>query len=365
MGLLRLSLAFAVVLTHLNLSHRFMISGGDAVKVFFVISGFYMAMILTTKYQATADGLKKFATNRFLRLYPPYIFILLLTVIWHVVCEFATGGGTPSPMLLKLTHELPTWQAAIAWIVNLGLVGTDLPSLFHWTPSTGLEFLSEKPHDNHGNHYWLGFSVWVRQAWSVGAEIWFYLTAPLLASLSPKRFAKIWIGLVLFTVVFQFYFPRSAYFFWPALLSFFATGMLAFFAYKQFDIPKVTCSFSKWIKALVYLLPLGWVLFLPLLGMRLLPLFVYLLTALWTPFLFSVSKNSRIDRFLGDLSYGVYLNHLLVISVVTIGLKRFSISEQLLIPLVLVGTTLAAMFVLWWIERPIDRIRQRIAAAAK
>ena len=52
MGLLRFCLALAVVAahTHQRLFPFQMISGFYAVKVFFVISGFYMALILNEKY---------------------------------------------------------------------------------------------------------------------------------------------------------------------------------------------------------------------------------------------------------------------------------------------------------------------------
>jgi len=42
-----------------------MINGHDAVHVFFVISGFYMAMILRRKYGISRQGLRDFALNRF------------------------------------------------------------------------------------------------------------------------------------------------------------------------------------------------------------------------------------------------------------------------------------------------------------
>ena len=53
MGLLRLWLAFSVVLMHSHSFYGFTGIGGYAVPAFFVMSGFYMNLILTTKYRGT------------------------------------------------------------------------------------------------------------------------------------------------------------------------------------------------------------------------------------------------------------------------------------------------------------------------
>jgi hypothetical protein len=76
MGLIRVLLALAVVDFHavrfassphfLNLPW---INGGVAVQSFFVISGFYMALILSGKY--AGRGVFVFYRARFLRLYSP------------------------------------------------------------------------------------------------------------------------------------------------------------------------------------------------------------------------------------------------------------------------------------------------------
>jgi peptidoglycan/LPS O-acetylase OafA/YrhL len=61
------------------------------------------------------------------------------------------------------------------------------------------------------------------------------------------------------------------------------------------------------------------VLFFPLIiGFGFWPAHVTLYAAIWLsiPFLFMASKRSHVDRFLGELSYPLYISHLLVISVV-------------------------------------------------
>ena len=71
LGIIRFLLAMAVVLSHIgsvmgeiifSLPH-----GIIAVELFFIISGFYMALILSGKYSAPGK-VKLFYLNRFLRL---------------------------------------------------------------------------------------------------------------------------------------------------------------------------------------------------------------------------------------------------------------------------------------------------------
>ena len=77
-----LVLAMAVVLYHLGINDLAgfpLISGRAAVFSFFVISGFYMAMVLKTRYTEQALGPKYvriFYLSRFLRLYPIYAVVL-------------------------------------------------------------------------------------------------------------------------------------------------------------------------------------------------------------------------------------------------------------------------------------------------
>ena len=67
MGIIRLLLALAVLLAHVENAPAFLlrfIPGSLAVQCFYIISGFYMALVLNGKYSSKRD----FYFNRFLRL---------------------------------------------------------------------------------------------------------------------------------------------------------------------------------------------------------------------------------------------------------------------------------------------------------
>src|SRR3954451_14766869 len=76
MGSLRLYLALSVVLAHFGIPLGFPTSD-VAVQSFFVISGFYMALVLNEKYGPGCYWL--FISNRLLRLWPTYAVVLVLS----------------------------------------------------------------------------------------------------------------------------------------------------------------------------------------------------------------------------------------------------------------------------------------------
>jgi peptidoglycan/LPS O-acetylase OafA/YrhL len=83
---------------------------------------------------------------------------------------------------------------------------------------------------------------------------------------------------------------------------------------------------------------------------------IYVAIALALPFVFHAFKDVAIDRWLGDLSYPIYLTHLVVVGLV--------LTFEPPLPMwVAFGATLAmstALLIL--IDQPVDRWRQRRAA---
>ena len=93
MGTLRFLLALTVAYGHLATPMGF--PGSDtAVQCFFVISGFYMSLVLNGKYGPGTYWL--FVSNRILRLWPSYLIVLLLSLIvatnWHDAAALDPAG---------------------------------------------------------------------------------------------------------------------------------------------------------------------------------------------------------------------------------------------------------------------------------
>ena len=72
LGTWRAFLAFLVAISHLWAG---MVDGPAAYAVwgFFVLSGYLMTLVLTTRYGTTPGGLRQFALNRLLRIYPSFL----------------------------------------------------------------------------------------------------------------------------------------------------------------------------------------------------------------------------------------------------------------------------------------------------
>src|SRR5271167_3269585 len=87
MGLLRFCLALSIVAIHTRQLFPFKLIGSFyALKVFFVISGFFLALILNEKYLLKKDSYKLFITNRILRIYPLYLIVFFMSLIMYILC---------------------------------------------------------------------------------------------------------------------------------------------------------------------------------------------------------------------------------------------------------------------------------------
>src|ERR1700722_2221241 len=85
MGLLRFMLAACVIAGHSSpIAGLPLLDAGLAVKTFFMISGFYMTLILTSKYHAERGGYWLFISNRFLRIYPSYLVVLAVSGLMYM-----------------------------------------------------------------------------------------------------------------------------------------------------------------------------------------------------------------------------------------------------------------------------------------
>ncbi len=185
MGSIRTLLALAVVFGHADL---YLFTGGMlAVQLFYVISGYLMSLILLSK---NYDSLRAFYTNRFLRLFPIYWVVAILTGCVYLVLS------TPSSQAFWLVYK--SLGADSLWLIltNIFLFGQD------WIMFTGVEngdFVLTSNFRNSEVPVWRGLLV--PQAWTLGVELSFYLIAPFI--LRDKRR---WILLLAASLLLRVYF---------------------------------------------------------------------------------------------------------------------------------------------------------------
>jgi peptidoglycan/LPS O-acetylase OafA/YrhL len=348
MGTLRLLLAASVIAAHAGpILGTMMVPGNYAVETFFMISGFYMSLILNSKYLGKGSRWK-FYSNRFVRLYPTYLIVACATWSWFFFVWFWLGR-VPGNSWMAIYPQLSA--SAIVGIIfsNWTMVGLDIPSLYHFSPDQGLlPFHYYDPTTAPDGAIWFGDMRTIGQAWSVGLEIWFYFLAPFLTRL-PSFFLVLLACLSCLLKAYLEWKGILTYFFFPAQLWYFIVGMIGqrvWSTYKnQIESMSWTRHIVGFVAALTLLFP-----FWPVPGQRWI---YYAIIATSLPLLFGSTRKIGWDRWVGNLSYPVYMTHMLVLSIITATLKMGHPT------LVLSVTLITSIFILKWVEEPLDQWRQR------
>lgn len=342
MGLIRVALALAVLLSHLPPATFKFIGGGTAVQGFFVISGFYMALVLDGKY---ADR-QLFYSNRLLRLFPAYFAMMTLAAITLFVFN---ASATASQDTFAKAYGHPV-TAALMIFENLALIGQDLLYWFRLPGDGAIVFdPMGAPPTEESPVAWQ--ALLVPQSWSLSLELCFYALVPFLARLNWAWLAALCVTSIglrfaghLLPVDFGLWQGR----FFPTVFFLFLLGMLAHRA-----LPLAERS-PKWIGWVAGITLLSLIVFLPALkpDPELGRWLVYFAIAIATPFIFNVSRHLSGDRWIGDLSYPIYLSHLVVIGVVL----TFSLPQP--VWLAIGGTLAFSVLLMVLVDMPVDRWRQ-------
>jgi peptidoglycan/LPS O-acetylase OafA/YrhL len=345
-GLIRLLLAESVVMAH---SYDFfgyqLLDPVKAVEMFFIISGFYMAMILDGKY----SSYWLFIKNRFLRLYPIYITIAILTIAISTLSFFILGDWFKLSTFIEQFHSFRVGGYAFLVLTNLTMFFQDV-TVFAGLPEIGKLFFV-----NGVNTATIPIQrlLLIPPAWTLGLEWLFYLIVPFIA-----KKTRIVILLIISSLLLRVFLASAGltgdpwgYRFFPAELYLFCGGILAYDFFKKY---KKTLNLK--IAKIITIVFIVYVLVFNFLPIPAIALYVIFISAL--PFIFLYSKSFKIDRKIGELSYPVYLAHILIFSC----LEKIGIFSHLAngIKLALLSSAVIifSVFLIKYIQEPIDRIRE-------
>lgn len=339
MGLLRFVLALSVITAHLP--GLFFIRGtvGDvSVQAFYMISGFYIAMILNGKYANKAE----FWRNRLLRLFPAYLAVLLFSIL----VKIWISSGLSEWLSPAFEMSARSWLFLV--VSNLTLVGQD----WIFFTAAGSSFLP---------------LIVVPQAWSLSVEITFYAVAPfLLRPFRPKLIAGIVLGTVVARLSFAHFGMMNdpwSYRFFPLEIGTFLAGSLAWAFYESMKthlarVPEVAgCALT--------VITLGFAISyyaLPIDEMAK-RLFFLLILFFSLPLMFSLTKDVKLDKAIGDLSYPVYLCHFVVIELLAYWWGTTAMTQWQMAGAILASVGLA-WIIFFLIERPGERFRQSLNRTA-
>jgi peptidoglycan/LPS O-acetylase OafA/YrhL len=142
MGVLRLFLALSVVDYHgRNLLGFPLLMPDLSVQAFYMISGFYMALVLHEKYQPGKATYFDFISNRFLRIFPSYFLVLLLTIALLLTCVWYYGRSIGPYILWSQNWAQLDWSAKFFLVLShLGLFGQDAYPFLGLNAQGGLRF---------------------------------------------------------------------------------------------------------------------------------------------------------------------------------------------------------------------------------
>ncbi|HEY2186578.1 MAG TPA: acyltransferase [Xanthobacteraceae bacterium] len=369
MGALRFILAMSVAYGHAGDFLGFpLIPGDTAVQCFYAVSGFYMALVLNEKYRAESSSYYLFISNRFARLFPAYAAVLCITLV---------VGALASPELpfISRWHSLTAldwWSATFLIGSQILMWGQDL--YFYLTLKAGaLVFWP----DFHTAPEPIVPLLVIPQGWTLGLEFSFYLIAPFLV----RRSSVLIVTVLAASVVLRLFLQLAGYAgdpwsyrFFPSELAVFLLGALGYRVYaaarmERSDIRERPPRIAHAQSGVLHSGPVQ-MFFLAVVCVgaallinrwngltRVASVTFFMLAVLAIPFLFRASRNWGFDRLLGELSYPIYICHILVIWCL----------DRMLVwgPSYVRGfTILAAVIALssalyWLIDRPIDAWRQR------
>jgi peptidoglycan/LPS O-acetylase OafA/YrhL len=356
MGILRILLALSVVLAHSSSIFGFSFVGGQiAVQAFYIISGFYMSLILNEKYIGVNNSYKLFISNRFLRLYPIYWVVLFLTILYSIAISiYSKGNHLENFSVYYDNFENMNFGSFIFLLfTNLFLFLQDVVMFLGLDTTTGHLFFTSNFRETTPQLYKFLF---IPQAWTIGLEIAFYLIAPFLV----KRKLKIIIPLILLSLILRtvlyFHFDLNndpwTYRFFPTELVFFLLGIVSYRIYKKMQTIDVKNNFLK----LIWLGILGFTVvysFLPISAKSYLYLTVFFMSL---PFVFILTKNWKIDSYIGELSYPIYISHIFVLTVIS----AFKIPVIGGVGLILTLSTIVFSIILnEFVAKKIEKIRQK------
>ncbi|WP_312704375.1 acyltransferase family protein [Stenotrophomonas lactitubi] len=240
-----------------------------AVWAFFVLSGFLMTLVLTTKYGFDGRGIKAYAFNRFMRIFPLYWLaaIMGLLTLWYY-----NGIGIdlrPINGEFHMPKGLQDWAYVITLFPGIQRGGMPVPV-----------------------------------ANALAIEVGFYLLLPLMATSRGAAWLGVIIGALLnlkMGIVTETFGDRYATFL-PCLLPF-AVGSLVCQYRAQLERWRM-----PWTSSIVWMLHgVVWVF------LQSWPwtwgLYVSLVLSAWMVVSLHAQPSGKVDKMLGDLSYPIYLIH--------------------------------------------------------
>lgn len=300
--------------------------GNIAVMVFFVLSGYIIAEALETFY---AGRTLSFLANRALRIVPPYVAALVFSVAIHYWLQ-ASGG------IALIDYATPP-----AGMFSAGNLASNLLFVVWLYPIGGLSFDPTY--------------IFVRYVWAVRVEVHFYLVAAAVHAWRRGALLRLFFFLTVSWLVLSLATGQGRWYY-VMFASHFLLGVSLRYVANGNRIAKLAAAISLVLAITHYVTYVGRNTEALIIG----PAVIYTILALSVLALGRVrvgARARRLDRWLGDLSYPLYLNHYAVtIAVLTLMPRKHVWAAVICLPL-----SIGAAWMIAQLTEPMTRqLRNRI-----
>jgi len=303
-------------------------TGMHAVYGFFVLSGFLMTLVISERYTTHYKGLIKYAINRFLRIFPTYWTIIVISLIAILILS-------PDDILIRSISYPKTLSDFVKNLFIIGLEG--------------------------------GYKLrLVPPAWSLSIELVYYAVIPVVLAFGNKKGILIWFLISIVLTIIQAFGVADIKYKYTALLTGslpFSFGSLLYF-YKD----SLGIIFRKYIVVtfalfLTFALTSKSFTSTPQYGAYISIIF----TGLLIIGLFNLDKSNypvwvlKLDKFLGDIAYPVFLIHWLVAGILTHTI--FSPKDYKTLPFFIVSfiiVNLLSIGIHYLLEERVNKIRDSV-----
>jgi peptidoglycan/LPS O-acetylase OafA/YrhL len=361
MGLLRFLLALSVIVTHsYALFGLDLVPGNIAVESFFIISGFYMAMVLKEKYFKIDNYYKLFITNRFLRIFPLYWIVLLMIIAYYAIDGFKTGNLHTLQLYADNWRNLSPLALVYLVITNIIIIGQEYTCFFTVQPDGAIVFT------DHFLSTRLPFFKFIFDIplWSVSLELMFYIVSPILVKLKNKNLLIFIIALFairLLSKIMHLTYDPFIYRLLPYQIAFFLLGILS---YKVYDYLKIV-KLPKYVNIFTLVYIAAFTLFYGCFKPSESKDFFYLMSvAIVIPFIFELSKNNKTDRYIGELSFPIYICHIIFLDISQRIITHFNLRESSLPVMGILFSIACSAILIKFISRRIEYYRAKRVSKA-
>ncbi|OOV18761.1 acyltransferase [Flavobacterium sp. LM4] len=307
--------------------------GSLGVVLFFVLSGFLITYLLFVEKKMTDTiDVKKFYIRRVLRIWPLYFFLIIISAFVLPEIDFFTIPGAGKEIVSR------------NFIFKIVLYVVFLPNL-------ALTLLGGIPY--------------ATQAWSVGAEEQFYLIWPLLNKYIKNKWLLMF-GIIVGYLIVKFAIKLNRINplmneidqFWESI-SIDCMAIGGVFALILFENNKITyylreLLFAKTIQyfslfCILFFITIG--LFVPFFQKEFYSVFFGIIIINFAANKHRIfSMENALTNFLGRISYGLYMYHLIAITIAIKISKNFNYSNYIIYPVTILFTIVFATISYYFFE---------------